>query len=73
MGPGKKQGKISIMMGPCKKNRERNLNGGVVLCAQDPVGGGAFPGDVEVNVLASFVLHLVCKRINILYNKTSGK
>ncbi len=39
-----------------------DLDGGVVLGGQNPVGSRAFPGDVEVNILASLVLYNVSCR-----------
>lgn len=33
----------------------------MILGGKDPVGSGTLPGDVEVNIFASLVLHGVCK------------
>merc|ERR1719154_514719 len=39
-------------------HRDVNLDGGVVASSDNPVGGGAFSGNVKIDVFTGFVLHL---------------
>jgi hypothetical protein len=66
----------SVSYSTLKKLRNKNhhdsrygydgyLDRSVVLGGQNPVGSRAFPGDVEVNILASLVLHDVCNTVKI--------